>query len=502
VSFPTNRDETMSTPHSIADIDMRRASFRRLVWRLDTPAALAGMFALGFALRLLIAPHAGYYADLKIFQSWAARLDEVGLRHFYAENWADYPPGYLYVLWLLGKISSPPGYVLLKLPAMLGDLALAWLAGTFATRIAPQSVKERWPVRPLVAAAVLFNPAVFLLSAVWGQVDVVPAVFVLWSLFLLLTGPQSFRRESAAFLVFAIAVTMKPQSGFVLPVMLYALYRRHFQHRPRTELSRQVVSVAVPVGLSLTLWFLAAAPFELGPGGLLRFYQNSASVYPVTSAFAFNLWGAVGFLLPDSAGVKLIDGIPVSRGAVEFLSLTALHVGMILLAAGVVLVLWRAHRAIERGADEALVLTVAAAATSLFAFSVLTRMHERYMFYALAFITPLVFVRPIRVVFTMLSTLFALNLWWVYAYNNSRGDLGHECGLPFPGCVGVDPLFGGFAIDAWQKKAFSAAVVAIAVCMAWFGGDWAARRRAHARPDPGLEHPGSHVASLPVPPHQ
>ena len=53
-------------------------------------------------------------------------------------------------------------------------------------------------MRALVAAAVLFNPAVIALSAVWGQVDSVPAMFVLWSLLLLFTGPPSLPRELAA----------------------------------------------------------------------------------------------------------------------------------------------------------------------------------------------------------------------------------------------------------------------------------------------------------------
>ena len=255
----------MSTLHSIANIGMRRASFRRLVWRLDTPAALAGMFALAFAIRLLIAPHAGYYADLKIFQGWSLRLDDFGLRHFYAQNWADYPPGYLYVLWLLGKVSAPPGYVLLKLPAILGDLALAWIAGTFATRIAPPSVKEQWPVRPLVAAAVLFNPAMIMVSAVWGQVDVVPAVFVLWSLFLLFTGRQALRRELAASLSLAIAVAMKPQACFVVPVMVYALYRRHLHRRPRSEWANGVLKIAANGAVLVGFLFLSALPFDLGP---------------------------------------------------------------------------------------------------------------------------------------------------------------------------------------------------------------------------------------------
>jgi hypothetical protein len=44
--------------------------------------------------------------------------------------------------------------------------------------------------------------------------------------------------------------------------------------------------------------------------------------------------------------------------------------------------------------------------------------------------------------------------------------------------VGIDPFLGGLGFDAWQKKAFSVAVVATALAVAWFGPDWAARQRA------------------------
>src|SRR5262245_60353676 len=129
---------------------MRTADRRELLWRLDTPVGLGAMFALAFAIRILIAPHFGFYGDLRLFGIWTGRLAEVGTHHFYVKGqFQDYPPGYLYVLWLTSKISSAPGYTLLKLPAMLADLALAWLAGTLAGRLAPASMTQRWPVRAL-----------------------------------------------------------------------------------------------------------------------------------------------------------------------------------------------------------------------------------------------------------------------------------------------------------------------------------------------------------------
>ncbi len=444
---------------------LSRDDFRgRLIWRLDAPVALLAMFSVALLVRIAIAPHAGFYGDLKWFQAWATRVVEVGPSRFYAGgHFADYPPGYMYVLWLIGKISAPPGYVLLKMPAILADLGLAWIAGTLAERIAPLSIRERLPVRPLVAAAVLFNPAFIMLSAVWGQVDAVPALFALWSLLLLFTGPPLLRRELVAFLLFALAIAVKPQAAFVLPVMLYALYRRHLRRRSGSERTKGILSIALSAGLSLGLWFLTAVPFGLGPMELVRFDRRSASLYPVTSENAFNLWGAVGFGRPDASGDYVaVAGIP------------ALYFGMLALAFSIVVVMSRAHRAIERGADEGRILTLAAGIVSLLAFVLLTRMHERYMFYSLAFLAPLVFVRPLRVAFAALSVLFVVNLWYPYAFFNSHGWLGGPCALPAPGCFGFDWIFGDFSTDSWQKKGWSVAVTVIALVVAWFGIRWAA----------------------------
>jgi Gpi18-like mannosyltransferase len=425
----------------------RREALRRFAWWLDTPIGLVAMFAVALVVRIAIAPYAGFYGDLRLFRLWAERLADVGPHKFYVKGqFADYPPGYLYILWLLGKVSATPSYLLLKLPALLGDLALAWIAGTLAGRIAPASLRERWPVRTLVAASVLFNPAVIALSAVWGQVDVVPAVFVLWSLLLLFTGPRVLQREIAAFLLFAVAIAMKPQTGFVLPVMLYALYRRYLHHRPRPELIDGALAITLAGVLSLGLWSFSGLAFGLRPLELLRFYKDSASVYPVTSANAFNLWGIVGFWRPDS---------------------TYRILGALALLAGIVFVLWTAHRAIERGADEARVLTVAAASTSLLAYALLTRMHERYMFLSLAVLAPLVFERRLRLALAGLSALFVLNLWYPYAYFNSQWHVQDLRLNPW-----FDWLFGGFATDTWQKKLWSLAVTAIALGVAWRGVRW------------------------------
>ena len=430
----------------------------RLAWRLDSGAGLVAMFTVALVLRLAIVPHTGFYGDLGLFKQWAIRLYDVGPRHFYVHGeLQDYPPGYLYVLWLTGNLFASPGYLVLKLPAIVADLGLAWMAGTFAARLAPERMRRRWPVRTLVAAAVLFNPAFFGVSAIWGQVDSVPDLFVLSSLLLLLTGERSVPRDAGALLLFSVALAIKPQVAFVLPAILYALYRRYLHGRPRDELLAGALRIAAVGAPALVLWAVSGIAFGLGPIELFRFDRHSTSIYPVTSANAFNIWGAVAFWRKDSSGANIVKvaGVP------------ALYVATILFLVGLAFVLWRVHRSLNRGADEARVIATAAAVVSLIGFLTLTRMHERYMFLALVCLMPLVVNRALRLWYAAMCLLFVVNLWLPYGSQWSWSTPLHP-----------EPLFNwvfGTATDAWQRRAWSLAVVAVGLATAFVSLRWAER---------------------------
>lgn len=119
---------------------------------LDTPSRTSALarhlpllivIGLGLSLRLLAAyvvyPNQGYAGDLGLFQSWAGTLARVGPGAFYGSaSSANYPPGYLYVLWVIGSLGGPLGTVLgvsseaavgllLKLPAIAADIRIALL---------------------------------------------------------------------------------------------------------------------------------------------------------------------------------------------------------------------------------------------------------------------------------------------------------------------------------------------------------------------------------------
>jgi Gpi18-like mannosyltransferase len=429
-----------------------RERLGRLAWRLDTPVGLVAMFGVAFGVRLAIAPWVGFYNDLYDFRWWAGALAHVGPHRFYSSvQFVDYPPGYLYVLWVIGKISATPGYLLLKIPAFLGDLGVAWVAGTLAARIAPASLARRVPLRPLVAAAVLFNPAILFESAVFGQVNAVPAFFVLSTLLLLLTGRPSLKRDAVAFVLFGFAFATKPQACFALPVLLYVLYRRYLHRRPRPELIDGALSVAL-IGIgALAVWIASALPFGLGPVKLYHFYSKASGTHPYTSSDAYNLWGLLGPWRNDRSGdhVFTLAGVP------------ALYVGLLLFAAAVVFILVATHRALDRGASWSPTLVFAAALTSLLGYALLTRMHEHYVFPAVVLLATLTYQRPIRWAYAALSALLLLSIWFSFVGYNIQAHVQ---------ALRVEPLFGwlygDFSFFTWQTRTYSILVIAIALVLA------------------------------------
>ena len=106
----------------------------RLTGTLGAVGAVLVVLALGLVLRLIIArllPGSGFGVDLGAFRFWASNLATQGFNGFYDRDFFhDYTPGYLYVLWLVGIIGNAAGGVgdLIKIPPILADLAIGWLA--------------------------------------------------------------------------------------------------------------------------------------------------------------------------------------------------------------------------------------------------------------------------------------------------------------------------------------------------------------------------------------
>src|SRR5438552_2826108 len=107
-------------------------SWFKQLWGAPHKFFLLGLLLLtALLLRLYLAPlWVGYDTDVRTFLAWADRAYTVGLSGLYTnakDYFLDYPPGYMYVLYLVGllhhKLSIPwesaGSLVILKLPAIL-----------------------------------------------------------------------------------------------------------------------------------------------------------------------------------------------------------------------------------------------------------------------------------------------------------------------------------------------------------------------------------------------
>ena len=72
---------------------------------------MAAILAVGLVVRLVAAALPGFGIDLGTFQFWSVQLGERGAWNFYSDDFfVDWSPGYLYVLWFLGKLDSLFGF--------------------------------------------------------------------------------------------------------------------------------------------------------------------------------------------------------------------------------------------------------------------------------------------------------------------------------------------------------------------------------------------------------
>src|SRR3989449_11684377 len=66
---------------------------------------IAGVIALAVIVGPVAVRAQGFTTDVGTFQAWAERLAEIGPGRFYEPGYfSDYPPAFLYVLWLLGAM--------------------------------------------------------------------------------------------------------------------------------------------------------------------------------------------------------------------------------------------------------------------------------------------------------------------------------------------------------------------------------------------------------------
>ena len=364
---------------------------------------ILAILVIGLLVRLMMAygfdalRGSGFKSDLQLFQFWATNLAQHGPFGFYERDFfADYTPGYLYALWLVGIVGQLVGGVgdLIKLPAIITDVVLAYIVYRMVLDLGVSARRAT-----LAAAVVIINPITWFDSVVWGQVDSFGTVFLLLSVRELWKG----RHERAAILA-VVAALVKPQLAILVPIVAFVTIRRvlwpaggygdedppepsGFGWERRTTGVLRIFSTAVagfvtavvlaaPFGLSVVT-FSTTAPFV--DSSLLRLVFSTAATYSYVTVNAYNLWALFpvngestatnGQWIPDApnpdgAAWAAIGPIPA-----------AVIGGLVLGALLFVVIPWLVARRPDR-----LTILVGVAALSLAFFAVPTRVHERYLF--------------------------------------------------------------------------------------------------------------------------
>ncbi len=377
----------------------------------------------------------GFKADVGTFEAWSLTLASHSFAQFYGSaGFADYPPGYFYVLWVVGHVfAALPAHgdytllkYLVKLPAVLMDLA----DGAILYAIARRFASDRFALG--VAALFLLNPAIIFISAAWGQVDSISAGLSLLAVFLMLRSDERGGTDIVlAWLALAYSLLIKPQAAVLIPLFIaFALV-------PNARRSMRMTYTGAGVIAAVVLAFVLTVPFHpsINPadvfGWLYQKYEFGKNVYAYNSVNAFNLWTAMPgkrFWQPDS----------------QYIAMFPQYVwGMLLVAAATVIVIVRyvADRSAQAFVEAAALLTLSF-------FMLATRMHERYIYDGLLFTMAAVPVAR-RYFWAAIAFSFTLFINLFYSLNYVTVVSG--------GAPGVDPT------DIWPAVTHPLSILNVAV---------------------------------------
>lgn len=342
------------------------------------------------------------YGDVGLFFiPWARSIEKFGAsgfyqRLFYQGTTANYPPLIIYILtlfhqlglvlikpildsfWKLNTSFSffPSGIItfinqdkllihsFVKLPNILGNIFLGIGIYYLISHLLPKKSKSKQPMIALVS--ILFNPALIFLSALWGQVDVIPLAFLVWSFYFLFK-----KSHKVSVLLLSFALLTKQTVALAIP--FYLLF---FINKISV---RKVIESSIIIYLTFTAFYF---PFQKTIfEKLFPFisYIKTATMFASNkvSMHAYNFWQMAAPGANDN-GVRLPAQIFVGA----FLIFTLLKI-------------W------EKRQDMAQVI-VGLSVFSLFSFMFLTRMHERH----LAIVLP----------FFLLASVVDIRFYWIFIF--------------------------------------------------------------------------------------
>jgi Gpi18-like mannosyltransferase len=368
---------------------------------------LAIALLVSFIIRMYLSQFEGHGYDISLFKTWSRGVYYTGFSHFYNGIGSDYPPFYIYILWAIGTlyksfisfsfdIDSPIFSILLKMPAILADIATALLIFLIVRKYG----SFRLAFISMISYA--FNPAIIYDSAIWGQVDSVYTLFFMLALMLFISGKQMLSGVSMA-----LAILTKPQSLVLVPLFALVMIKKN-----------SPLTLAKILSVSFAAFVVVALPFYLDTSilDLFKLYFTSYIQYPYNSLNAFNFWAFEGLFQPDNT---------------QFLFMTYRMWGYLMFG---LIFMYVSHFVLKNKDDKSIYI---ASAILFFAFFMFfTRIHERYLFPMFApLAVAMTLDRRFSYVYVLATLTFLFNLHFVLEESNS--------GIAFPNGEFLIPVTAG-----------------------------------------------------------
>lgn len=349
------------------------------------------IFGLIIIFRIFLISLPSFKIDMVDWQAWASRLLTVGPSNFYNVNFfTDYLPGYLYILLLKAsffKLVFPKLSLFslefdhfIKFINTVFDMATAFYIYKIITRY-----NRKWAY--IGSLIYLSNPASIFNTSVWGQVDSLVSLLVIYSSYQLI----ELKKFSSWSITTALGFLVKPQSLVILPILFFKYLKE-----PKRYYFFIFLFLILPIALIISLPFFIKDPLF----GLLHLLIKSSNQYPYTSVNAFNLWSFVGMWISDLIGYP------------SYYILGIIFYGISILMIGLPFI-----RLNPKNSTVYFALALSILAFFLFP----TRIHERYLlpFFAFFAITVCIY-RSLKllIIYLVLSLIQLANLWYVYFYYN------------------------------------------------------------------------------------
>jgi len=210
------------------------------------------IFILGLFLRLAFI-FGSYAFDVNNHIVWAQDLQKYGFIDFFSKQSSqafavklpNYPPLSLFIFYLFYPLPKiifdffwflnvniplfPSSFLtllegidkrlfiaaMLKLPAIIADLGLAFMLTLFIEKInLNKNHKKKNNLKLFVASLILFNPVFIYNSSIWGQIDSIPLLFLIVSVYFLLFS----NKDILSGMLFVLSLLVKPTTVIFIPV--------------------------------------------------------------------------------------------------------------------------------------------------------------------------------------------------------------------------------------------------------------------------------------------